>query len=100
MSGGSLDYVYSRVASAAAEISSRATTTQQRAFAAHLVKVSKALHDLEWLYSFDYGPGDEVEAIDACLAPGLVLDQAIAEAKQAAEVLRVELEKSCKGSLP
>jgi hypothetical protein len=27
--------------------------------------ISKAMHDIEWVDSSDYGPGDEIEAIEA-----------------------------------
>lgn len=67
MSGGSLNYVYNAVEEAAFAIRCRAETTLHHAFADHLVKVSKALHDLEWVFSADYGPGREVEAIKAAL---------------------------------
>ena len=51
MSGGSLDYVYSRVEDAAMKVSAKAETTLHRAFAAHLHKVAKALKDMEWMLS-------------------------------------------------
>lgn len=63
MSGGSLDYVYSRVESAASEIAQRATCLEHKAFAAHLLLVARALHDIEWVFSCDFGPGDDLSAI-------------------------------------
>lgn len=63
MSGGSLDYAYSRVESAASEILRRATCLEHKAFAAHLLLVAKALHDIEWVFSGDFGCGDELAAI-------------------------------------
>ena len=65
MSGGSLDYVYRKVADAAQTILSRPRNPLHLAFARHLIKVSKALHDLEWVYSGDYSEPDEEEAIRA-----------------------------------
>jgi hypothetical protein len=71
MSGGSLDYACYKMDSIIEEIEReapcRGMTVLHKAFVAHLKKVSKALHDLEWVYSADYGPGDEEEAIKACI---------------------------------
>lgn len=94
MSGGSLNYVYCQVESAAYEVGQRAQTTLQRAFATHLRLVAKALHDLEWVFSDDYGPGDEEEAIRAVLNEGAELEQATREAKAAYEVLGRLLDQS------
>jgi hypothetical protein len=90
MSGGSMDYLYSRVAN----VYFVASTPERRAFAAHLLKVSKALHDIEWVDSADYSPGDENEAIRACLSNSLILEAAIEQAREVAEVLRAELERA------
>ena len=83
MSGGSLDYVCFRVGQAADEIDSRARSPLHRAFATHLRKVSEALHDLGWVFSADYGDGDEVGAINAVLHPTAVVEQATADARKA-----------------
>lgn len=91
MSGGSLDYVYGRVES----IRFDAHTPERAAFAAHLKRVAKALHDIEWVDSGDYGPGDESEAIRACVGDSAVLDAAIERAHEAAKALRAELERAC-----
>jgi len=85
MSGGSYDYAYGRVEDLAREI--RGDSALRRAFRAHLVKVAKALHDIEWVDSGDCSPGDEEAAIRACLAPG-------AEMEAAREALRVEVERA------
>lgn len=63
MSGGSLDYAYSRVESAVSEIAQRATCLEHKAFAKHLFLVARALHDVEWVFSCDFGPGDDLPAI-------------------------------------
>ena len=64
MSGGSMNYLYSKI-----EYADFPTDTPEReAFAKHLKLVAKALHDIEWVDSADYGPGDENEAIRACLS--------------------------------
>lgn len=65
MSGGSMDYLCHKVEDAEFDL----TTPLRVRFAAHLKLVAKALHDIEWVDSADYGPGDEDEAILACLEP-------------------------------
>lgn len=95
MSGGSMDYLYCKLEN---DANFRLTTPERKAFAKHLVKVAKALHDIEWVDSGDYGPGDESEAIRDCLAPGMVLEAAIDAAHEAAKELREELERACSGA--
>ena len=59
-----MNYLYSKI-----EYADFPTDTPEReAFAKHLKLVAKALHDIEWVDSADYGPGDENEAIRACLS--------------------------------
>lgn len=78
MSGGSYDYAFSRVESFAHEL--RATDNPlRRAFRSHLLLVAKAMHDIEWVDSCDYGDGDENEAIRAALGSN-------ADAAQMAEI--------------
>lgn len=77
MSGGSLDYVYQRVEEAAGSIRGRTDATPLHlAFAEHLDKVAKALHDIEWVYSCDYGEGREEDAIMQVVSPGAVIEAA------------------------
>lgn len=64
MSGGSMQYLYRRLLD---EVDFACDTPERKAFAAHLELVAKALHDIEWVDSGDYGPGDENAAIRACL---------------------------------
>ena len=68
MSGGSLDYVYSKVENAIDEIQERARTDLEFAFISHLRKVSKALHDLEWFYSGDYSEEEAMASIKKVLS--------------------------------
>lgn len=91
MSGGSLDYVYSKVEDAAHSVIARATTPLHRAFGAHLLKVSEALHDLEWVLSCDYGPGDEVAAIKAVVSPQAEIEAATERANEALHELQAVL---------
>lgn len=93
MSGGALNYVYSRVSDAAFDVSAKSQTPLHRAFAAHLLRVSHALHDLEWVLSDDSAPGSEVAAIEACLGQHALLEQLIKEAREAQAALSAELER-------
>jgi hypothetical protein len=97
MSGGSLNYAYSRVEEAAREVAMQAESPLHRAFAAHLTKVASALHALEWVWSGDSGPGDEVAAIQTCLSEGACLDAAIERAVEAMNELRAELDRAKAG---
>jgi hypothetical protein len=94
MSGGSMNYLHSTLECNA---TFHQNTPERRAFAAHLAKVAKALHDIEWVDSGDYGPGDENAAIRACVGDAAVLNAAIEQAHEAAKVLRAELERACRG---
>lgn len=88
MSGGSLDYVCYKVGDAADSIEARATTPLQKAFAAHLRDVSKALHDLEWVFSGDYGDGDEVESLKKVVNKQMELEAATNDARIALKQLQ------------
>ena len=69
-------------------------TIERRAFAKHLKLVAKALHDIEWVDSSDYGPGDDAEAIRACLSNAVILQAAIDDAQQAIKALQAEIERA------
>jgi hypothetical protein len=95
MSGGSYDYAYYRIEELAREI--RPTTPLRKAFKTLLVKVAKAAHDIEWVDSGDYGPGDEDESILDCLgtnAKALVLTEAIQEAEAVLQTLTKAIEEA------
>lgn len=66
MSGGSWDYAFHRVNDTAERLAT-SKDPLRRAFAQHLLKVAQALHDIEWVDSGDYGPGDEHAAIKTAL---------------------------------
>jgi hypothetical protein len=93
MSGGSMNYLYRRLEDAIFDTS----TAERRAFRAHLMKVAKALHDIEWVDSGDSGPGDENAAIRACVGDAAVLEAAIDRAHEAHRELTCELERACRG---
>lgn len=67
MSGGSMNYLYSKI-----ECDGIFTqnTPERKALAKHLKKICRALHDIEWVDSGDYSEGDENEAIRKCLLMG------------------------------
>lgn len=72
MSGGSMNYLYSKIEM---DANFDRDTPERKAFGMLLDKVIKALHDIEWVDSADYGPGDENEAIIACLMHGITMDK-------------------------
>jgi len=88
MSGGSLDYVCYKLDGAIEVIERRATTVLQIAFAAHLKDVSKALHDLEWVYSGDYSEGQEVESLRKVINKEMELKAATEQAEFALKQLK------------
>ncbi len=94
MSGGILDYCYSRVQDAAHTILSRAGSPTHRAFAAHLLKVSEALRAMEWMLSCDTSPGSELDAIRAVLSEGAELEAATDRAREALADLQSALDAS------
>lgn len=84
MSGGSLDYVYSRVSEAAVTIRGwQGSTPLHLAFANHLDLVATALHDLEWVFSDDKKEGDEIPALRALIPPAEELAEACEVAQSA-----------------
>ena len=98
MSGGSLDYVYSRVQDAAHTILSRAESPTHHAFAAQLLKVSEALRAMEWMLSCDTSPGSETAAIRAVLSDGAELEAATESAKKALAELQSALSANAKSN--
>jgi hypothetical protein len=90
MSGGSMNYLYSRLEYAEFDVD----TPERRAFAQHLKLVAKALHDIEWVDSGDFGPGDENEAIRACLGDAVMLATVLEMAKEAVATLQSEIDRA------
>ena len=91
MSGGSMNYIYSKLEY---EANFRQDTPERRAFAKHLNLVAKALHDIEWVDSADYGPGDENAAIRACLGDARMLQATLEMAKEAVATLQAEINRA------
>lgn len=93
MSGGSWDYFYGRLEYVASRLQCECDPLRE-AFGSHLQQCAKALHDIEWVDSGDYSPGDEVKAIKAVLGTdghALVLSEARKQAEAALEQLKAAL---------
>lgn len=84
MSGGSMNYLSSKIEY---EMRFERDTPLRRAFWEHMQLVIKALHDIEWVDSCDYGPGDDDASIRACIGRHAELAQLVAEAKAARDAL-------------
>ena len=85
MSGGSWEYLYRKVEEMAEGLAA-SKNPMRRAFATHLKDVAEAMHDIEWVDSYDYGPGDETNSILRALgkdAPLLILKECVAELDEA-----------------
>lgn len=67
MSGGSWDYLCFKIEDAS-DILKTSNCIKRKALGLLMEKVSKAMHDIEWVDSCDYGKGDEMAAIDDCLS--------------------------------
>jgi len=63
MSGGSLQYMYMRIAELAELVREETDVPLHLAFADHLDLCATAAHDIEWVLSGDTRPGSEVDAI-------------------------------------
>ena len=79
-----MNYLYSKIEY---EATFAQNTPERRAFARHVLLVAKALHDIEWVDSGDYGPGDDTDAIRACIGPAALLASVIEDAKEAHKAL-------------
>lgn len=64
MSGGSYNYAFHHIDDLASEISKTDSDPRRASFVKLLKLVAKACHDIEWVDSCDYGPGDDHKAID------------------------------------
>ncbi|MBV8061133.1 MAG: hypothetical protein JO253_06380 [Alphaproteobacteria bacterium] len=87
MSGGSMNYLCNLVDEANFDTS----TPERMAFKRHLKLVAEALHDIEWVDSGDYAPGDENAAIRACMNQFEPLEAAIEMAADAYDMLRDQI---------
>jgi hypothetical protein len=83
MSGGALNYTYRGIEDAAYELNRRATCIEHRAMVTLLVKVAKAMKDIEWVISEDASEGSDLAAIRAVLPEESLIDQAKKELMEA-----------------
>ena len=63
MSGGSWDYAYCKIEEIANTLR-RQSCPKRKALGRLLLLVADAMHDIEWVDSSDYGPGDENASIE------------------------------------
>lgn len=94
MSGGSWDYFYGKIRDAGERLIYKSECPARVAFGKHLLLVSEAMHDIEWVDSSDYAHGDELEAIRKCISPASEIDAAVAAANKALEQLTVAIESA------
>lgn len=95
MSGGSLDYCYSKVGDAADTIWRCARNPLEKAFASHLQSVSVALRSIEWELSGN-GDRDCEKNIRAVVTHEQELRMAIADAEKSRASLDALLESARK----
>lgn len=91
MSGGFYEYADYKLRSFIGEFAAEANTPLRKAFLTHLIDVAEAIHDIEWVDSGDYGPGDENESIKKVLGPHwkeLTLESVLQEMESTKEQLK------------
>jgi hypothetical protein len=92
MSGGSMGYLYYKVAEASFDDHK---TPERRAFRAHLQKVAAALKAIEWNDSGD-GAENEEELILACIGSQALLESVVEEARERVAVLNAAIKRAQK----
>lgn len=90
MSGGSWDHVYRNFADVADRLKA-SPGAERRALGEFVQRITVAMHDIEWVDSGDYGPGDELKAIREALPKEAVLVQLIEEGKRLRDALEKEI---------
>ena len=95
MSGGSWDYAFHHFDEIGLRLS-KEKQVNRRALGKHILKLSKALHDIEWVDSCDCSPGNEDNAIMEALgsnANKLIAAECIAGLNEAIEEANRVIEK-------
>lgn len=95
MSGGSWDYSYGGLKDLSVKLLLE-SDPKRKALGRLVEKVANAMHDIEWVDSGDYGPGNEIAAIDIALGKDrdkLVLAEMLVQAVKIRDELNVILEK-------
>ncbi len=93
MSGGSWEYGYMRLDEMASRLM-ECRDPKRRAFGKLLEKCARAMHDIEWVDSGDWGPGDEAKSIDVALGssgPCAVLTSVLEDAHTVLEELKAAI---------
>ena len=96
MSGGSLNYAYRDMEDIAIKLCD-GTNPLHKAFGRHLHLVAKALHDVEWALSGDYGDNQEIKAIEKVLQSDvnkIMLNEMIIQAKDLIPALQQAVEQA------
>lgn len=94
MSGGSWDYLYSKIEEAAVRLCSKEQPSYRRSFGEHMKKISKAMHAIEWADSYDSSEEYAKKAIMEIISPRDCLNVSIAEAIKISDEL-IELLELC-----
>ena len=92
MSGGSWDYAYQQFQEVG-EMLCGSNAPLRRALGKRVLLIAKALHDIEWVDSNDYGKGDDVAAIEYAIGPN-VANEVLAVVIEKAESVLEELMKA------
>lgn len=95
MSGGSWDYMFGKMDEAGARLFG-SSNYLRRALGRRMVKMAKAMHDIEWVDSGDYSPGDDTKAIQQALgkdAKALELYEVVEAGRKVLVELQTALEK-------
>ena len=93
MSGGSWDYQYCQLEELAQKLSTQ-PDYKRRSMAVKVAQLATAMHDIEWVDSGDYSPGDDVESIDIFLGADrrrLTIEELERNAKEVLKDLKKEL---------
>lgn len=93
MSGGSWDYAYSKFDDVADQLV-ESKNPLRKALGLQIRLIAKAMHDIEWVDSCDYGQGDDRAAIEAALgknANAIVLSVVLDEAKRVRDMLALAI---------
>ena len=93
MSSGSYDFAYTKAEWMAERMLRYDKDPLRLAFARHLKKVAKAMHDIEWVDRDDYADGKEMKAIKAVLGDNWK-DATVSEALSQMDEIRKCVEKA------
>ena len=87
MSGGSYDCVYHRFEEFGRAML-KCKEPFRKAFGQHLLDISAACHDIEWVDSGDMTAGDEKEAIMKCITKKDICDALVNDAQMMVDELQ------------